>query len=496
MSNVKDIDQEKLKEARRLFLLFAADPEFNAHEDGAKIVKRELVGMGLNLEDDATYRLIDKDLTRQKLDDLEYLALTYMIMSCYHKAQSISGPENKGICAAVKHNTIEFLIEFMDDRKASLEEHLLPPDTDLYHREDFEKLLEDYQSKKLQGYCEGLAVPHAVESYIKLREMMERIKADLKSDLAPNWEWSAPLKKIKEIRELLDNMEPGRQAEFFKRSGADETVLTGLHQQIALAVVREKIEKEEGDFSDAFYKDALGELKAAGIDMDSDATYAALGTDRKKFWANHKSSEPRAAAQAELEIGQLVENEGIYCGQYKDRLGRIFNIFAAPEDLTDKEGHKVILTYDKTVKRMAELENWHGHDGTHYANSEKIIAALEDGSYTGGWFIPMRELMDGTDASGNEVQPDNIFAHREKERLAHSFTTVAEHGYNSPEWYWTSTERWFNRVDVYSLRFTDGFMDPVFKAAYQQSTRPVRLVPAGPETVPVNQKVLRPSQRL
>lgn len=95
------------------------------------------------------------------------------------------------------------------------------------------------------------------------------------------------------------------------------------------------------------------------------------------------------------EIGDLVEGEGVYLGRYEPKdesdvsIGKIFNIYAAPEDLTQEK-----TSYDKSQATLATLKNWHGHDGANYGGAAQIINALSLGKYKGEWVIPPIEIVD------------------------------------------------------------------------------------------------------
>jgi hypothetical protein len=185
------------------------------------------------------------------------------------------------------------------------------------------------------------------------------------------------------------------------------------------------------------------------------------------------------------EPGRLTP-QGVYLAQYtpKDRagksLGKVFNVFAAPQDLPDT------MKYVDAVKHIAKLKDWNGFDGTNYATDKEIYAALKDGSYNGGWIIPPRELLVGTEPDGESgvrkgkvIQPDNLFDHQNKGAFKGTFkTAAARDGSDFPDWYWSSTERRDDPSDVWDVRFSDGNEDWNHKGHSRLSCRPVRLVAA------------------
>lgn len=183
----------------------------------------------------------------------------------------------------------------------------------------------------------------------------------------------------------------------------------------------------------------------------------------------------------EPQPGEMIAGEGIFLGKYKPRdrdgysLGKIFNVFAAPEDLTDASGKQSSFKYVDTVKRIAALKNWHGHDGTNYATDKELYQALKNGSYDGGWIIPTRALLSGKDVNSNVTQPDNIYTHKDKGALAGTFKTAAS---DSSDYYWSSTEGRDLPSFVYDVRFSNGLEHWHHKDITLFSCRPVRLVPA------------------
>jgi hypothetical protein len=181
-------------------------------------------------------------------------------------------------------------------------------------------------------------------------------------------------------------------------------------------------------------------------------------------------------------VGQTIPGKGIYLGvwQPKDRdgtsLGKAFNVYAAPEDLTDKSGKRTLLTFKKTAKRITALRNWHGHDGGNYENDTALYTALANGSYKGEWFIPTRDLLLGSDIDGNKVQSDNLYASKDKRDFKGTFiiTGTGSHG-NYPEYYWSLAEHRDFSYFVWCARLADGGGGWSNKDLSRQSCRPVRV---------------------
>ena len=140
-------------------------------------------------------------------------------------------------------------------------------------------------------------------------------------------------------------------------------------------------------------------------------------------------------------------------------LGKTFNVFAAPEDLTNASGEKEECSYTETVQRLAELKGWNGFDGTNYETDKEFYEALKTDSYKGGWIMPPRELLTGTAADGPSgvrkgaaVQPDNLFDHQSKGALKRYLAMAA----GTAQWYWSSTTDDGFTSSAWVSRFSDG----------------------------------------
>ena len=163
------------------------------------------------------------------------------------------------------------------------------------------------------------------------------------------------------------------------------------------------------------------------------------------------------------DIGKDIKGEGIYLGTYApvDRDGvslkKVFNVFAAPDDLFIKETRQVhkkakglrglfgatvvenetkyieIFTYEDAVKYVAGLKSWHGHDGANHATDKELYTAIKDSTYNGGWIIPTRDILLGKDLNDNKTTPDNILAHKDKGSLKGTFKMAASGGSDCPD---------------------------------------------------------------
>lgn len=182
------------------------------------------------------------------------------------------------------------------------------------------------------------------------------------------------------------------------------------------------------------------------------------------------------------EIGQMVENKGVYVGIWRpvDREGRKlnaeFNVFAAPKDtrfLTNTKSGK-LATYNDDIKRIAGLRDICGHDGVMLANDTAIYDAVRTGNHAAlaKWHMPVKELVNGRNIDGEDVQPDNLYAHKDKGALKGTFTDKVGSGY--ARCYWAASGRRDNPSLVCDVSFTVG--DDVWgpKGILALSSRPVR----------------------
>ncbi len=186
----------------------------------------------------------------------------------------------------------------------------------------------------------------------------------------------------------------------------------------------------------------------------------------------------------ELYPGRFIEGQGVYLGEYaaKDRkgktVGKVFDVFAAPEDLTTVTGKRETFDYIHAVDAVAALKEWHGYDGTPYKNDEEIYTALKDGSYNGGWIIPPREILIGSDLNGvHNIEQRNLFRVKNSGAFAGTFSNVDKRkGVEAEGWYWSSTQHPKDPQLSWYSRFSDTAGAWNSQSNYKMSCRLVRLV--------------------
>ena len=186
-----------------------------------------------------------------------------------------------------------------------------------------------------------------------------------------------------------------------------------------------------------------------------------------------------AEALADPQIGQTIAGHGVYLGTWepKDRegqsLGKIFNVFAAPQDLTDSSGTISTFEFNAAVARVAELRNWHGHDGAHFENDIAFYKALKNNGYNGEWLIPTLDILGGVDMDENEVHADSLYKNKDKGDLKNTFTEASNP--HDSDVYWSCTQDRNYTPRIWTMRFSDGYVNWHVKGLTTASVRPVRL---------------------
>ena len=174
----------------------------------------------------------------------------------------------------------------------------------------------------------------------------------------------------------------------------------------------------------------------------------------------------------DLKIGDKVYNDagvctGIYLGQYSD-LKQIFDLYAAPEDLTDENDHSLIAAFNTSVEALNQKKNWHGYDGECFYREKELNNALVNGTYQGGWMLPTNKIL------------RRLYKHKDVGDLKDTFKVNNQP--NGANRYWSCTECRGSAVliepNLYRpamsrVRFSDGEMRFVWPD-HAFSSRPVR----------------------
>ena len=181
---------------------------------------------------------------------------------------------------------------------------------------------------------------------------------------------------------------------------------------------------------------------------------------------------------SQLEAGKLIEGKGVYLGTWEPKdnsgrtLGKIFDIYAAPEDIRNGSGN-LLMKFNNAVKHVAGLRNYHGHDGGNFANEKAVLEAVRNNPEAlAKWFIPTKELLHGKTSGGDKIQPANLYDSRNTGSFKNTFITKS--GSGLAHWYWSLTERPDIPSSVYGVDFTDGDDGWDHKDDYELSSRVVR----------------------
>ncbi|MBL8640595.1 MAG: hypothetical protein JNL76_00580 [Alphaproteobacteria bacterium] len=188
----------------------------------------------------------------------------------------------------------------------------------------------------------------------------------------------------------------------------------------------------------------------------------------------------------QTDIGQMIETDNAQKGillapafQHLDRkgnrVGPVVDYFAAPKDTGLLDGSRQLGTYNRDIKRIADLGDVCGHGGILLLNDAAIYDAAEENDLAtlAMWHMPTLPLVNGRNiGSSDQVNPDNMYAHKNKGLLQGSFTDEADS--NPTRSYWTATELRENRSLVYDVDLTNGRVCWDFKDNCFLSSRPVR----------------------
>jgi hypothetical protein len=160
------------------------------------------------------------------------------------------------------------------------------------------------------------------------------------------------------------------------------------------------------------------------------------------------------------DTGTLIEGEGVYLGTWEPKdnigrtLGKIFDIYAAPEDIRNGSGN-LLMSFNNAVEHVAGLRNYHGYDGGNFANEKAILDAVRNNpAALAQWFLPTKELLHGKTSGGDKIQPANLYDSRNTGAFNNTFITKS--GSGNARWYLSLTEHPDDPSYVYNVRFTDG----------------------------------------
>lgn len=133
----------------------------------------------------------------------------------------------------------------------------------------------------------------------------------------------------------------------------------------------------------------------------------------------------------------------------KEPVGKIIEVIVAPEDLGKP------MTYLDTVKAVANLKDWHGYNGCDFKKDTELLESLENDSYSGGWFVPPKDLL------------LDMYKYKDETYKTSSSDYAA--------WYWSASEYRESPDHVWVVRFSDGNGDWFLKDYNRLSCRPVRV---------------------
>lgn len=185
--------------------------------------------------------------------------------------------------------------------------------------------------------------------------------------------------------------------------------------------------------------------------------------------------------------GQPVRGKGVYLGVWEPQdqegrtLGKIFDLYAAPENFLQPNGRSLLMTFNDAVDHVAGLKNFHGHDGARVASEKAVLEAVRSNPEAlAKWFIPTKEILHGETVGGDKIQPANLYDSRKIG--AFKKTLIPFEGSSSkPARFLLSCteaktgESYLRKETVWAVHFQEGrFVDEAFKDCRESSVRVVR----------------------
>lgn len=188
-------------------------------------------------------------------------------------------------------------------------------------------------------------------------------------------------------------------------------------------------------------------------------------------------------------LSEMVQGEGIFFGigylntDPKVKQGDTgkyvpYKMFAAPELLPATWGGALCASLTATFDRMAQLENWHGHNGLRMTSRFRTSGSefgywdstlrhyILEGKYNGEWVVPPIEVVDGCLA-------DHVYAGRREMQIHFMLKALAD---LKDTWTCshTTTAAWGIPTQPYAIRQKEAV-----RANLEANfvTRPVRFVP-------------------
>lgn len=201
------------------------------------------------------------------------------------------------------------------------------------------------------------------------------------------------------------------------------------------------------------------------VPMPLDKVYPGAAAVVKTELRREGAKQQEANEAIREQIGKTMDGD-IFCGQC-NILGRVFNLLAAKQDLTDASGN-ANLKYTAAKDLAAGMVTFNGHDVIDYADPRALLTALNNSEY-GNWFIPPRELVAGTDSEGKPANGDSLYSCANAGKLP-GVSQNAKYG---------STTEWNDKPEfVTATQLPGGVVSPEPKSLSRLRYRLVRLIPA------------------
>lgn len=253
--------------------------------------RRSMESCGLDLNDDASYDLLEPGLTKDGFDDIAYLSVTHGLVNSFYSVMNSSGLQYKDVAARSRRGNLNHLMTQLDYHRPLLDSRTLPAHADPFHARAFNALMIDYKTGTLTSYHEQLAVPVAVEAHDELTHRFNHLAAAKASGHTKPYEIQHHLKGIQDVidslRKDMSVFSPTQMTDFLTQSKISQPQLTKSFQDAALMYAAHTAQHSQIEDPSLYYHRALRALDEAGIDIHAPATFTAMGADKKTFWDNY-----------------------------------------------------------------------------------------------------------------------------------------------------------------------------------------------------------------
>lgn len=280
-----------IEQAQAIYTNALKYPQGDAHYDSVNRIREHLSDAGYDLNDDATYALLDKGLTKAKFEEQAFIATTHMITKAFMSTQTVDTRNYGGwLVPGRRYYGMENLLRLLNEHAATIENHSDTIGTDRYHNALLDFVMTEYRNGGLQEYQATLKVDYAVRTFHDLQELTKEA-LNAKDRGALDHYLRQATDSAKTLDNLMADFNKAQKTEVLERTDQTEKTLKNSRKSLALtfaryAVTHDIVPKWEPIFLG--YQRALEELDDAGVNLNAKSTFKAIGMDAQTFWDNYR----------------------------------------------------------------------------------------------------------------------------------------------------------------------------------------------------------------